>query len=78
MQQTERTDKFNDMRYYNWKITFDVEDNDFKALVDKIMKSEQSYFITGPGGSGKTCLLKQLQVVLTKQDKNILLYVLLI
>ncbi len=35
MQQTQRTDIFNDMRYYNWKITFDVEDNDFKPLVDK-------------------------------------------
>ena len=71
MQQTHRLDTFNDMRYYNWKLTYDVEDNDFKPLVDKIMKSEQSYFITGPGGSGKTTLLKQLQEVMTKQNKNI-------
>ena len=35
MQQTQRTDIFNDMRYYNWKLTYDVEDNDFKPLVDK-------------------------------------------
>ncbi len=72
MQQTQRTDILNDMRYCNWKLTFDVEDNDFKPLVDKIMKSEQSYFITGPGGSGKTTILKQLQDVfrLTKQDKK--------
>ncbi len=34
------------------------------------MKSEQSYFISGPGGSSKTTLLKQLQGVLTKQDKK--------
>jgi predicted AAA+ superfamily ATPase len=34
------------------------------------MKSEQSYFITGPGSSSKTTLLKQLQGVLTKPDKN--------
>ncbi len=34
------------------------------------MKSEQSYFITGPGGSGKTTLLKQLQEVMTKQNKK--------
>jgi nucleoside-triphosphatase THEP1 len=34
------------------------------------MKSNQSYFITGPWGSGKTSLLKQLQEVLTKQDKR--------
>ena len=42
MQQTHRLDTFNDMRYYNWKLTHDVEDNDFQPLVDKIMKSEQS------------------------------------
>ncbi len=58
------------MRYYNWKLTTDVEDNDFKPLVNKIMNSNQSYFITGPGGSGKTTLLKQLQSELTKQDKK--------
>ncbi len=78
MQQTQRTEIFNHMRYYNWKLTNDVEDNDFKPLVDKIKKSEQSYFITGPGGSGKTTLLKQLQDVLTKQNINILHYALLI
>ncbi len=70
MQQIQRTEIFNDMRYYTCKLTFDVEDNDFKPLVDKIMKSEQSYFITGPGSSSKTTLLKQLQGVLTKPDKN--------
>ena len=70
MQETLRTDIYKDMRYYNWKLTNDVEDNDFKPLVDKIMNSNQSYFITGPGGSGKTTLLKQLQSELTKQDKQ--------
>ena len=70
MQETLRTDIFKDMRYYNCKLISDVEGNDFKPLVDKIMKSDQSYFITGPGGSGKTTLLKQLQAELTKQDKN--------
>jgi hypothetical protein len=34
VQQTQRTDIFNDMRYYNWKLAYDVEDNDFKPLVD--------------------------------------------
>jgi len=70
MQETIRTDIYKDMRYYNWKLTTDVEGNDFKPLVDKIMNSNQSYFITGPGGSGKTTLLKQLQSELTKQDKK--------
>ena len=63
MQQTNRTNIFKDMKYYNWRLTYDVEDNDFKPLVDKIMKSNQSYFITGPGGSGKTSLLKQIQSI---------------
>jgi predicted AAA+ superfamily ATPase len=70
MQETLGTDIFKDMRYYNWKLISDVEDNDFKPLVDKIMNFNQSYFITGPGGSGKTSLLKQLQAELTKQDKK--------
>jgi predicted AAA+ superfamily ATPase len=34
------------------------------------MNTQQSYFITGPGGSGKTTLLKQLQDILTQQDKK--------
>jgi len=44
--------------------------NKFNILRDTIIKSNQSYFITGPGGSGKTTLLKQLQDVITKQDKK--------
>ena len=70
MQQTLRTDIFKDMRYYTWNLTSDVEDNDFKPLVEKIMKSNKSYFITGPGGSGKTSLLKMLQDELTDQEKD--------
>ena len=31
----------------------DVSDNNFKPLVDKIIKYDMSYFITGPGGSDK-------------------------
>ncbi len=76
MQQTHRADMYKDMRYYTWKVTQDVEDNDFKQLVDKIIKSDQSYFITGPGGSGKTTLLKQLQDEFKNNDQNILHYAL--
>jgi len=68
--ETFRTYTYNDMRYYNGKLIEDVEDNDFKPLVDKIIKSNESYFITGPGGSGKTTLLKLLQTELNKQDKK--------
>ncbi len=70
MQETLRTDTYKDVKYYNGRLTHDIEDNDFKPLVDKIMNSKQSYFITGPGGSGKTTLLKQLQDILTQQDKK--------
>ena len=70
MQETMRTDVYKDFQYYNWKLTQDVDDNDFKPLVDKIINSNESYFITGPGGSGKTTLLKQLQCVLKEQDKK--------
>jgi energy-coupling factor transporter ATP-binding protein EcfA2 len=70
MQETLRTNTCKEIKYYDWKLIPDVKDNDFKPLVDRIMKSNQSYFITGPGGSGKTTLLKQLQDVLTKQDKK--------
>jgi predicted AAA+ superfamily ATPase len=58
------------MRNYNWKSIPDVEDNNFTPLIDKIIKSNESYFVTGPGGSGKTTLLKQLQQELTKQEKQ--------
>ncbi len=34
------------------------------------MASNGSYFITGPGGSGKPSLLKQIQNELTKQNKK--------
>ena len=50
MQETLRTNTCKEIKYYDWKLIPDVEDNDFKPLVDRIMKSNQSYFITGPGG----------------------------
>ena len=50
MQETMRTDIYKDIKYYNWRVIPDVEDNDFKPLVDKVINSNQSCFITGPGG----------------------------
>ena len=43
--------------------------NKFNELSDKIIKSNQSYFITGPGGTGKTYLVKSIQQYL--KDNNI-------
>ncbi len=39
-------------------------------MSEKTIKSNQSYFITAPAGSGKTALLKQIQSILTKHDKK--------
>jgi ATP-dependent exoDNAse (exonuclease V) alpha subunit len=44
--------------------------NKFNILRDTIIKSNQSYFITGPGGSGKTTLLNLLQDKLKGQNKK--------
>jgi hypothetical protein len=61
MQETLRTNTYKDIKAYDWKSTSDVKDNDFEPFIARIMKSNQSYFITGPGGIGKTSLLKQSQ-----------------
>ncbi len=53
------------MHYYYYEYL-----NKFNESSDKIIKSNQSYFITGPGGSGKTTLSKQIQSMLTKPDKK--------
>ena len=70
MQETLRTNTCKDIKNYEWKTIPDVKDNNFEPFIKRIMKSNQSYLITGPGGSGKTSLLKQLQEELTKQDKK--------
>jgi hypothetical protein len=59
-----KNDKFK-IHYYYYEYL-----NKFNELSDKIIKSNQSYFITGPGGSGKRTLLKQIQSILTTQDKK--------
>ncbi len=63
-----RTDIYKDIKYHNWRLPNEIEGNDFKPLLDKIMNTQQSYFITCAGGSGKTTLLKLLQDALTQRD----------
>ena len=60
----DKNDKFKINNYYYEYL------NKFNELSDTIIQSNQSYFITGPGGSGKTTLLKQLQDILTQQNKK--------
>jgi 5-methylcytosine-specific restriction endonuclease McrA len=68
MEETMRTDTFNDFKHYNWRLQNDVDDNNFEPLVNKIMGSKESWFITGPGGSGKTTLIKDLQQKMKEQE----------
>jgi ABC-type phosphate transport system ATPase subunit len=59
-----RTDKYTHDIKYNWNITPDVDDNNFEALVNKIIDSKESYFITGAAGCGKSTLIKCLNKML--------------
>ena len=63
-----RTDTLNDFKCYDWRLTKDVDANNFEPLVNKIMESYQSLFITGPGGSGKTTLIKELQKKMNEEE----------
>ena len=46
---------------YQWNITPDIKDNNFEPLVDKILNSSQSWFITGPAGAGKSYLINMIK-----------------
>jgi DNA replication protein DnaC len=61
MQYAMRTEQYEIKKYYNWRVTPDVDDNNFKSLVDKIIDSDQSCMLEGPGGVGKSYLIKLLQ-----------------
>ena len=37
-----------------WTVCNDLEDNDFKPIVDKVVELNESCFITGPAGTGKS------------------------
>ena len=42
-------------------ITPDVEANEFKPLINKIIDSNQSWLINGPPGAGKTTLINMIK-----------------
>jgi 5-methylcytosine-specific restriction endonuclease McrA len=52
-----------------WNITPDVEDNEFKPLINKIIDSNQSWLINGPPGAGKTFLINEIKKTLTEDNK---------
>ena len=53
-----------------WNLFNDVEDNSFKPLVDKIVELNQSFFITGQAGTGKSHLIRQLKEQLKQNGKS--------
>ena len=53
---------------YRWNMTPDVDDNNFEPLVNKIFSSNQSWFITGPGGAGKSHLINMMKERLIAVD----------
>ena len=54
----------------NWNIDSDVQDNDFKPLVNKVIKSNKSFFITGLAGTGKSQLIRNIKSELDQQKKT--------
>ena len=48
----------------------DVEDNNFKPLVNKVINSNKSFFITGPAGTGKSQLIRDIKTELDNQKKT--------
>ena len=53
-----------------WNIYNDVEDNNFKPLVDQVINLNKSLFITGPAGTGKSQLIRDIKTDLETQGKN--------
>jgi chromosomal replication initiation ATPase DnaA len=62
-----------DVKYENkilkWKTYEDVEDNDFKPLVDTVINRNESFFITGSAGTGKSQLIRAIKEELDKNGK---------
>ena len=72
-----RTDTYSLVKS-KWNEYKDVNDNDFKPLVDTIINSDQSFHILGRAGTGKSTLIKTIQAKLTEENKYILHYAQLI
>ena len=65
--------KRNDTYIYEskkWTVYNDVQDNDFKPLVDKVIELHESCFITGPAGTGKPQLIRQVKQELQNKGKT--------
>jgi len=54
----------------HWNIFTDVKDNDFQPLVNQVFELNQSAFITGPAGTGKSELIRQIKTKLDAENKT--------
>ena len=52
-----------------WTVYNDVEDNDFKPIVDKVIELN-GCFITGAAGTGKSQLIRQMKTELENKGKT--------
>ena len=52
-----------------WNEFKDVNDNDFKPLVNTVIDSDQSFIIIGKAGCGKSTLIKKIQERLKEDNK---------
>jgi ATP-dependent exoDNAse (exonuclease V) alpha subunit len=53
-----------------WTTLEDVTDNNFKPLVDEVISSNKSYFITGSAGTGKSQLIRDIKTELDQKKKT--------
>ena len=65
-----KRDKIYDLIYRKVNKLEDVKDNNFQPLINKIIESNKSYFITGPAGTGKSTMINQLKEELIKNNKT--------
>jgi nucleoside-triphosphatase THEP1 len=56
----------------NWTIYEDVKDNNFTPLVNTVLDLNTSFFITGPAGTGKSKLIRQIKTRLDTEKKTCL------
>ena len=70
MSNSKRTEKYIHDIKYEWNITPDVDNNNFEPLVDKIINSNASCTIQGPGGVGKSQLVNMVKHRLREMHKT--------
>jgi ATP-dependent exoDNAse (exonuclease V) alpha subunit len=65
-----KREKIYDLTNRKVNVLEDVKDNNFQPLINKIIESNKSYFITGAAGTGKSTMINDLKEELTKNNKK--------